>query len=367
MPFFGLLLATCPLIANEYFSQNLAPIYFGNPCRNEFYAELDYLLWYAHQEGMSYATKADYFISGGVPSIKENDLFLRHPWDSGFKAAFGFKPIGKTWDTKFCYTFFYTKDDPKPVTGFAQAGDSHQTVVIPDYVSAPYFRGRVAPNDTISYFVNPVWRLYFNSLDLEFGKDFDLSSDASIRPFFGLKGVFITQKFQESIHFTQTRGAQSQTSNIDFQEKNDFSSFGARTGFDINYSLWKGFDFYGNFAGSLLWGWFHVRQILNRLGTSPFGLTDTTNTQFKHSHQSTLFNFDIGLGLRWNYWFNCDRNLLTIKLGWEQHLYTNINQFQKFIDYSQTLGGDAKTTVDRNIDRGDLTLSGWLFGLTYNF
>ncbi len=81
-------------------------------------------------------------------------------------------------------------------------------------------------------------------------------------------------------------------------------------------------------------------------------------------------NLDLGLGFKWNYWVKEGSNLLTLKFAWEQHLYTNMNQFQ-VLNIPLESGFDqnnvkatafgpsiATTRSDRNLQRGDLSLSG---------
>lgn len=174
------------------------------------------------------------------------------------------------------------------------------------------------------------------------------------------------QHFQENISITSISDisgilTQSLTTAF-FTQKSTFSGVGAKAGFGLNYSLWKGLHLYGDLAAGILWGWFNVRQKVQKT-IQNFSLVTNPSEKFNHSHQSSVFNFDIHLGLEWNFLLNANRNSLTFKFGWEQHLFSNMNQFQQFIQATQT----SELTVSRNVNRGDLSLSGFSFGLNYSF
>lgn len=52
-----------------------------------FFGEVDYLLWFAHQEGLSYATRSDvdlvFDFVNDVARVRERDLFFKHPFRVG--------------------------------------------------------------------------------------------------------------------------------------------------------------------------------------------------------------------------------------------------------------------------------------------
>jgi hypothetical protein len=346
-----------------------------NPSTIGFYAEADALFWYANQEGMSFATKVSLTDNNTNTNFKENDLFFENKWDYGARGIVGYKPNECSWDVRLVYDYFSTKIHHKEVFGQAISIDSITTgsVVAPAYVEAVFpYQTSPAIQQTANYSLDPLWKLYFNSLDLEFAKEFDLSEDAMIRPHVGLKGLWMDQHFEEAIVVNSVVTSISNviTSNYSqlFTESNKFSGVGARGGLDIQYSIWGGLDLYGSFAAGLLWGWFNVNQQLNTLMTETSFSNEMNDETFKHSHHSTVFNLDVALGFCWKTLFNCNRNQFSIKFGWEQHLFTNINQFQNFIANRQNgILAPMGSIASRNVVRGNLTLSGFIVGAGVSF
>ena len=383
-----LLLATlsviaAPLMANEWTHCYETPPGYTllnvNDYKARFYGEVEYLGWYADQEGMSYASIINYNVDPAAP--KTRDLHFKTKWDSGVRAILGFKPASKNWDMRAAYTYFYTESHPRgsSSTAILDVDASNVTtisgsVIAPAYYStdlpSPGGRFRPVPPYTVTgtYAIDPQWHLWLNQADLEIGTEFYLNCDAKIRTFGGFRGVWINQKFNLLSNFiNDIAGGVTTTLSSDLYEKNQMSAFGARTGVLFNYTLGYGLDIYTGLAGSLLWSWFTTKQSYFTTASD-----DIPNNSEKGSlsHHTNLFNYDVEIGLQWNYWMNCNRNLLTIKFGWEQHLYTNVNQFQTFIN-TPSLSINSFNVPgffnDRNIQRGDLSLSGFIAGISYTY
>jgi hypothetical protein len=378
LPLYVAFLAAAPLAANG-FDPYLTPPNTGYYL-NE--VEVEYLLWYANQDGLAFATVNNFEQSTLNVTSDEHDQFFKPRWDSGVRATLGFKPADRSWDTRLVYSYFATKIHPRSILGNSTQTSSVPplgTAIIPDFVPVDSYFNLVESEihesfyEFFDYTLDPSWKLYFNLIDIEVGKDLRLGSTITFRPFIGVRGIFTNQRFEELITVSSLLNqgpsfpliAANQT--YIFSEKNQFNGGGARGGLDLNFPLLKGLSFYGNFAAGILWGAFSVRQEVNEYYSSApvsdaLTLINVLGEKFNHSHQSSVFNFDITLGLEWNYLFNCNQNMLTFKAGWEQHLFTNINQFQNFISVT-----NETAIASRNVQRGDLSLSGFFFGLEYSF
>lgn len=380
---------------------------FWDECGQRFYGEVDYLLWYANQEGSSFASTFDIFGVTQNAKRSENfrtkDEFFRNNWDSGVRAVLGYKPPCRTWDVRGAYVYFANQSrrgfDPLTFNEFTTTTFTGQSTII----SGSAFGVDYLPlvplnflNNTGSFQLSSIvsnlsakWNLNFNQADIEFGREFYVACDVTVRPFFGLRGLWENQKYNVrntlAVSGTTTRGGGpggaaipnahraigspvTEFVTLNFDPSSRFDGFGARAGFDASITLWNCLDLYGNLAGSILWGNAKTKERVTIIS-----VTDLTNIviqteQAVHSHHTSVLNLDFGLGFRWNQWMNCGRNLLSLKFGWEQHVYTNINQLQNSVlanvsGLGGTSGGNG--TFDRNIYRGDLSLSGFIFGVDY--
>ena len=356
-------------------------------CESHFYAEVDYLAWFANVDGNSYATRvrldgiddAGTFTTAGFDST---DLHFCNKWDSGVRAAVGFKPANSSWDIGVVYSYFQTCHNGRAHASVATAtttgidtGTILGEVIIPSLgvpVAIPSFIGAPGDTESIAYSIDPHFKFYYNAVDLEIGNEFMVARDACIRPFVGFRGLFTEYKSHstfDTLTTTVIGGSTIDTTETAFlRNHNYFNGFGARTGFDVGYEIFSGFDLYGSLAGSILWGYIESRQFSNvtqDLTTAGAGIG-------RSSVHSSMLNFDFAFGFRWNWWMNCDTSLLSIRFGWEQHIFTHINHSQAAVS-AGTIGGispfafPTTLTSDRNIGRGDLTLSGFVVGASYTF
>ena len=213
------------------------------------------------------------------------------------------------------------------------------------------------------------WHLHFNRVDWEFGRSISLGSDFVIRPLFGIEGVWITQKVREWINttFTELNEGFATLNKIEIENKNRFFGVGSKGGFSGLFKLGKGFAFQGQFAGNVLWGGFRIRQGIDQTNFFVDGQSANLGSEaIHHSHYASVFNLDVGLVLSWSHLFEKSGRSLMIKCGWEQHFYTNMDRFQNF--YVADMVGEEKVfAFDRNVQRGNLTLSGFSFGVAVNY
>jgi hypothetical protein len=360
-------------------------------CESRFYAEVDYLAWFANVDGNSYGTLlgldgvepfTDTFTTAGYDST---DLHFCNKWDSGVRGTIGFKPAKSSWDIGLVYSYFQTCHKPKARSAVAVAttgtvggqGTILGNVLVPSLgipVAIPSISTTPGEIETITYTLDPHFKFYFNALDLEIGNEFFTAWDACIRPFIGFRGLWTEYKSHSTFDTTTTFTLDDvSTSYLDtalLKNHNYFNGFGARTGLDIGYELFKGFDVYGSIAGSILWGYINSRQVFDV--TSVYPDTASGDGLGRSSVHSSMLNFDFAFGFRWNWWMNCERSLLSIRFGWEQHIFTHINRSQPvvaapIIGTTDVYAFPTSVSADRNIGRGDLTLSGFVVGVSYTY
>lgn len=400
--FFGALAACQSLVAYygyaPYDEFEMRPIGVFDDDRVRFYGEVDYLAWCADQEGLPFGkaldvntTLNDY--SGGLPpsgflensfSYSERNLYFRNHWDSGVRASAGFKPKCWDWDLSVVYTYFNThkkhRELSSAVTSIVTEDtfenlefDVSGTALLPNFFQY-YIPEDLDGNNTTVFTLHPRWKLNFNQVDLECSRELALGFNLILRPFGGVRGLWTTQKFDETFTITSTNTVDGlfDAYQYDLKARNQFHSVGPKAGLDLCYSLGGGLDLTASLAGSVLWGYFNVLQSYTSMHTIPHQGTAYGQDTIHQSHHTHIFNCDVSFGMQWHAWLNCRKNLLSIRFAWEQHLYTNTNQLQDF--GSDPFNSDSvafEFTPNAYVNnsgiaaRGDLILSGFTAGIAF--
>jgi hypothetical protein len=216
----------------------------------------------------------------------------------------------------------------------------------------------------MSFDVDAKFSLHFDRLDGEIGRKIYFGTDFMIRPFFGIEGLLLSQIIKER-HLTVFQSLDNGDPVKDLltvDNKNRLLSIGPKGGFNGSFYLGKGFGFSGALSGSILWGRFHIKQQFDQNDTYLNGTVLILGEELiDHSHYASIFNCDINLGVEWSYLFSNDKKMVTLKFGWEDHFYTNINRFQNYY-IEEVNSSNAIYSFDRNLQKGNLALSGFTFG-----
>ena len=296
------------------------------------YGELDYLLWFTNQDELHYPTVA----TGVSPNLKSK-------WDSGVRASIRVQP--SSWDTKLCYSYYATSPHTEV--------NANAETILTSF-----------PNTAGIFQVGAKWILNFNRLDWEFGRKLLFGQNFFFRPFFGLEGLDIDQTFNLNTNttFLNLDDGLPATDIIKSKNRDSLLSVGALSGFNASFYLGSGFEFYGNFSGSILWGKFRIKQKYSQTDFYSSGSSNQLIKQTKKLSQSgSIFNCDIGIGFDWRHHFQKSKLDLLLKLGWEQHYYTDIIRFQDFYLQQASLGTAAYSS------NGNLSLSGFTFGVVLGY
>ncbi len=225
-------------------------------------------------------------------------------WNAGYRAGIGYKLPHDKWDLFGNYTYLY---------GSAQGKAGH--IVFPTWASnwadsSPFYASSAKAN----------WNMHLNMGDLELGRNCFAGKWLSLRPFVGVRGMTLDQKYH--INYKGGTVAPSDTDRVTLN--NDFWGVGVRMGVNSLWGCGQGISLYGNGSASLLSGHFdvHEREKLLQADLQKMNIESTTST--------VVVDADISLGLQWDYLFSQDRYHFGVKLGWEFDVFFNQNQLFNF-------------------------------------
>ncbi len=280
----------------------------------------DFLYWTAREAGSD--VWAEVITSHGTTSL--DDLrAVSFGWDPGFRVGVGYKTRYDFWDTKFTYTWFYTK-------GKDQVNSSAGTV------HSSYTGGFLIDNTTGVGISGPAyqaakiaWKIRFNIFDWELGRKYQATKSLSFRPFLGLKGGWINQSINSSwFNPDLTTFVGAEPFSVGYENlKNDFWGIGPSFGVDSKWCLYSGtsnsLNLFGNLSGALMYGHWKFKDVYQNdigqkinVGSSPI------------SGGATMGRLVMGLG--WDVHLYKGRYLLSSKIGYEAQCWLDQLQYYSF-------------------------------------
>ena len=267
----------------------------------------DYIYWTARQDNMQYASTG-YTNTLLLSTHGGKNAELKYRFQTGFKAGLGFSFGHDLWDMAFNYTWFQSNNNKGSIHGNYRAG------LIPTFT--PYIT-----LTTDDYFTNAsaVWRLHFNTLDWELGRNFYISKYLSLRPFVGLKGSWQNQHNNSAYAGIKSSEPFQYTRNLE----SSFLGLGIRTGWNMAWHLAGTWSLYGDVALASLWGQFKTER--TDKATVP-GATHTPVSTSGQIHTASPV-LELALGLRKDQWFYNNRFHIGVQAGWEEQIWWNQNQF----------------------------------------
>ncbi len=333
-----------------------------------FYGTSAFTFWTAHEDGLAFALIEDDADLATETIPKSPTTTIAIPdfhWRPGFKVGAGMDFCHDGWDVFLDYTWFHSSHNTKSI--------SVSEFVSPDVTDAywlvnqPYFIEILAAGPLPPPFVPgpyPVfgfyeqafanWGVRLNVFDLELARNFYVSRRLTLRPYFGLKGMWGLQKYV--VEFNDVRSGAIDFNSIMVNKSKNWG-IGIRTGFDTAWHFTNSFSLLGEFALTGLWEQFKVHRIdrSNFFAPNPLGIVG--DTAILINHQYNFYNLkpviEWFLGFRWETWTCEQRYHFALDAGWEQQIWFGQNQFLRV---------DAL-----DADHGDLGLQGLTARFRFDF
>ncbi|MBI3236493.1 MAG: hypothetical protein HYZ48_02120 [Chlamydiales bacterium] len=300
------------------------------------YISMDFIYWSAVQDGLQYSYN-------GVPNSVKSAKHARintpdFDCEPGLKVGFGLKVGHDGWDVFANYTWLSEFEDTNSVeakSGY-RLGTVWQTSLIPGAIGS-------TPESTTSIFCNRShidWRMQFNALDLELGRNFYISNNITLRPHIGFKFGWISQHYHIKYKgFSYGSSDGTDTGRYTIRNKQEFFGAGLRGGIDTVWYFVKHFGFYGDLSISTLWSDFHVHR--KDSVSDPVGdvviPSKIHNLRLKDSIHNLTEVLELGFGMRYDTTFFEGDYQFSFQAGWEQQIWFDQNQF---FDLTETLNGN---------------------------
>lgn len=293
------------------------------------YVSGEALFWQAFEGGNDYA----YVTSARGPSFEGNSQWLNFDWNWGFRTEIGYRTSHDNWDLALHYTWFYDKAD-------SHAGAPAGGEVFPLFYQ--FF------SSNIGNFAKSSLRLHFYDGDLALQRSYFLSPDFSLTSLAALRTTWIHQTAHSFAQFSVTDIPQT----ISQTAHNNFWGIGPKLGIAPKWYIDRNWNFFGSFAGSILYGEFDVRLKAVENGV----LSDHLNDKI-HQIVPTV---QAALGFGWEMNSFCDHYHIALNVAYEAQYWWHQNQL---ISY---LPDTASTSILKRLG-GDLGLHGLIINALFDF
>ncbi|MCI0381960.1 MAG: Lpg1974 family pore-forming outer membrane protein [Chlamydiae bacterium] len=278
----------------------------------DFFFTAAFIYWHARQDNLEYAeTSSVRPLVNSVSVSKGERKDVNFRFEPGFKIGFGgiFQYDG--WDLYGNYTWL------NPGSHRSSTSNDQHTLrtrwVIPTVLDAdakelPLQRAKAK------------WRMRFNVLDLELGRNFFVGQKVTMRPYLGFKLAFIDQDYKLDYHLdTDILNFGNQ---IEIDMDQDYIGFGIRTGVNGCWMVSKYWSIFGDIAVSILWSRFEDARKDTTKGTL-LGDLVTYNTEHEFNTLKPVLESTIGIRYTKEY----DNWQFYVQAGWEEQVWFSHNQF----------------------------------------
>lgn len=334
---------------------------FDGKNRSGFYSVGDFIYWRAEQDGMEYAlsglqTELFFF---NVPAPDGKAFSPHFEWDPGFKVGIGYLNDCKEWDVFLNWTWYKTDAD-----GSARAADT--SAFNEQELWAQFGIARFTVSQLTA--ASAHWNLHYNTLDCAIARQFAIGSRFSLKPFIGLRGAWIHQKYDiENVGFG--------VGNFEhIRNTMNLNGVGFRGGSSSSWYFAKGFSFFSDVGVSLIYGHISGRykeiRTVNLGAPVPVVANNQTVADVPNIDHTMKTGFEFALGFRYETQ-NCNRWNLAFDVAWEFLNWVSMNQF-----YVPVTGSDPFPTnfpsAGQNSGQfehsdGDLGLMGLRVGAQFKY
>jgi len=333
------------------------PAYYDLQCDWGASVSVDFLYWYGKESNTPYA----YIISGTAGSIFGDDTQLPNldssntfgtSWDPGVRVGLGYNSGCDGWDSVLRWTYF--RNTRKDSASQTLIGGTGETAFTSSGVQYPYSSLGVSFVPLlIGQNLSAKWKLTFNQIDWELGRKYWLSPCFTLRPYAGVRGAWTKTVLSTTVSSPAGFQTSAGLPNLEGKITSKLWGVGILGGIQPNWHFCTNFILYSNFNAALLWGDVDLKQSIvgTALGSDEAPIDINLNAKLKESKMTPVL--DLGIGVRWEETWCCDRYRTALDIGWEHHAW---------FEHANRIGARANTDLC-----GNLYMSGLVVRALFDF
>lgn len=300
-------------------------------CGCDIFITAEFIYWAVRQDHLGFVASLPSDLTNVNSFNRGKILHPRWSIEPGFRVGIGWVSCFDGWDFTFNYTWLRPRTKTRKATP-----DTNFTLE-----DAFFTFGNLITEET-----NPIviteetgkWRLNFNVIDFEWGRNFYISQCLYLRPHFGLKGTWQDQHFKATALATQEVSSQTLDLSALGKHRIDWWGIGPRAGLESAWHFTKCFSILGEVAATALWGKFESKSFITQTDLTNEVTTLIPQGSFKTEWHTVKPVLEFLLGIRWEDWWCCDQFYTSLDVGWEVQWWSGQNQFAYYL--TETRWGD---------------------------
>lgn len=319
-------------------------------CGNNWWGEIGVLYLHPKVGGTEYA----YIINDTVSPCSGVDCsplrYIDFKWDWGLKVGLGYNFQYDGWDSALRCKWYETRSSSKttvhvttsqsivPLKGFPTIGSTEDILL-----KAASARTR--------------FKLKYNTIELELGREYYVSKYLSTHPHFGLKAGFFTLK-QLSRYVAGDIGCNLYT----VADCSKYWGCGLMMGWDNNFHMCNGFSLFTNFVASLIYGQFKGNH------SEVYSTATNPRPKICTKYHSFIPELEMFLAVQYDRYFWDDMQHLRLRFGFEAEYWFHLNQMVKS-ETVTTSGTNATFQVAERYSflRTDMSIHGFILEARLDF
>lgn len=294
----------------------LAPIFtIVNPSQQAMprgWTGVDVLYWKSHEKALVPTNK--------LSNVYTTDDFTQkspvHPhdnWDVGYRLNGGYAfSKDRLWDIEGSFLHYISGASYHKASGSSYQGMFPIWSLSHDIISGDY---------VFESALN--WKSNLNMADLHVGRSFSFFNHVDLKPFLGLRLLFLNQyghvAYKGGMFLIGIVQPEVSINGTDLMKmENNYWGIGPRIGMHGNLNIKKGIGLSGLAAIAVPYGFFHIKQKETYLNTERY---------FHQAHKNQFdLVADLSGGASWKSPLFQNKYAITIGANWEYHLF--FNQFE---------------------------------------
>lgn len=370
------IIANCSLVAATLFgddgftqihhNSDLSAIAFPLNQDQGWYTQESLLIWRPYLEDVDYANRRKTKSEGtssfasSAPALEDVDVTIKKPdfnWSTGVRLGIGRYLPHDLWDISLWTTYFYgsAEDESSPQR-------ANNTVLTNTWDADPLNTGGLTKGK-----VN--WHINFFTWDLNFGRQYWMTSSITAHPFFGIRTAAIYQDYASKYsdeHRIGTFTSFLVSLKEKFSGEDRYIGVGPRLGTDFVFTFKKNWALTGSFAAACFYGHYHMKEKIYEQ-RSINGVP-----RFIRGYKGHDANYDVrpqiegSLGLAVESWVRNHTVRIVPSIVFEASTWFMMNDFLRFSHQGAYFIGQF-TAIDADRKSGDLSFIGVNVNLHIDF
>ncbi len=294
----------------------------------------EFLYWQAVESNLNYIYSGT--TTNSTPEFQDIHS-LHFNWNPGCRVGVGGNFERDGWDLAVYYTYMHNTASASKLAGDSDDQLFQVWTVATGFLPTPLTKA------------SSNWWADLDQVELQLGREMFVGRHLTLRPYMGARSTWLFQQFNVSLFNDQSQNQKAKMHST-------FWGFGFVVGVDSDWLFGKGFSLYGSADYSLLLGFYDIDQRCKQNGSPIWKI----GSNFRAGRSI----FDTSAGLKWMHLFSKDRYCVTLKAGYEYHLYFDQNQFINTGLVQQSSPPLLERYITQN---GNLAYQGITAGIQFDF